>query len=129
VPLPDGLTFDLLAGALRADAQDNATFLEVLAAKLEDALPGRVQVHRAGGLLRKTHPVTAMDVELGEDRFHVSAPAPGQLETRHSRAVRGIVLKSDALGLSEWIDALSQALVAEAARSEADRTALERLLR
>jgi hypothetical protein len=126
--LPDGLSFDLLAGALRADAQDNATFLEVLAAKLEDALPGRVQVHRAGGMLRKTHPVTAMDVELGEDRFHISAAAPGQLETRHSRAVRGIVLKSDAMDLAAWIDILSRALVAEAARSEHDRAALERLL-
>ena len=126
--MPDGLSFDLLAGALRADAQDNATFLEVLAAKLEDALPGRVQVHRAGGMLRKTHPVTAMDVELGEDRFHISAPAPGQLETRHSRAVRGIVLKSDATDLAAWIDILSRALVAEAARSEHDRAALERLL-
>ncbi len=126
--MPDGLSFDLLAGALRADAQDNATFLEVLAAKLEDALPGRVQVHRAGGMLRKTHPVTAMDVELGEDRFHISAAAPGQLETRHSRAVRGIVLKSDAMDLAAWIDILSRALVAEAARSEHDRAALERLL-
>ena len=126
--MPDGLSFDLLAGALRADAQDNATFLEVLAAKLEDALPGHVQVHRAGGLLRKTHPVTAMDVELGEDRFHISAPAPGQLETRHSRAVRGIVLKSDGMDLADWIDILSRALVTEAARSEHDRAALERLL-
>ena len=129
MPLPDGLTFDLLAGALRADATDNATFLEVLATKLESALPGRVQVHRAGGLLRKTHPVTALDVELGEDRFHLSSTAPGQVEARRSRAVRGIVLKSEEVPLAAWIDALSQALVDHSAQSEADRTALERLLR
>jgi hypothetical protein len=126
--LPDGLSFDLLAGALRADARDNATFLDVLAAKLEDVLPGRVQVRRAGGLLRKTHPVTELEVGLGEERFHIHAPAPGALEARHSRAVRGIVLKSEAMPLPEWIDALSHALMASAEESEADRVALERLL-
>jgi hypothetical protein len=127
--LPDDLSFDLLAGALRADARDTATFLEVLAAKLEDALPGRVQVRRAGGLLRKVHPVTDLEVALGEERFHIHAPAPGQLEARRSRAVRGIVLKSEAMPLPQWIDALSHALVASAEESEADRAALERLLR
>lgn len=120
--------FDTVAGALRADARDAATFLEVLAGKLEDALPGHVQVHRGGGLLARSRPVTELSVELGEERLDIRSPARGRLEPRRSRVVRGIVLKSEGVDLPEWIDALSHALVAEAERSEAARQALERML-
>lgn len=123
--MADDLSFDLLAGALRADSGDNATFLEVLAEKLESALPGRARLHRAGGLLHRSHPVVELVLELGEDRFTIAAPAPGRLEAAHGHLVRGVILKSEPLELSQWIDALSKALVAEAGRSEAARRALE----
>ena len=40
---------DLLAASLRADAGDLDAFVEALAAKLEAALPGQVEVERRGG--------------------------------------------------------------------------------
>jgi len=43
--------------------------------------------------------------------------------------VRGISLKSDELGLDEWIDSLAAQLVSEARRGERGRVALERLLK
>lgn len=126
--MADEPTFDLLAGMLRADSSDNATFLEVLAAKLEAALPGRTQLRRAGGLFSRSHPIAELSVDLAEERFTVRAPAPGRLEASLGRVVRGVTLRSEPVELPAWIDALSRALVAEAGRSEAAREALERLL-
>jgi hypothetical protein len=48
--------------------------------------------------------------------------------TRRRTVVRGIALKSEDLGLEEWIDALAHDLVEEAGRGERGRIALERLL-
>jgi hypothetical protein len=42
--------------------------------------------------------------------------------------VRGITLKSEELGIDEWIDSLAAEVVAEADRSERGRLALEKLL-
>jgi hypothetical protein len=121
------MDFDLLAGALRADRGDSATYLEVLAGKLAQALPGSVGVRRAGGLLRGGR-VRELTVDLGEERFVLAAPVPGRLEARRSRVVRGIVIASQPLAVADWVDALAQALLREAGRSEATRQALERLL-
>jgi hypothetical protein len=44
------------------------------------------------------------------------------------RAVRGIVLKNEELGLDEWIDALARDLAETAEQSERGRVALEKLL-
>src|SRR3954469_2875366 len=49
-PVADAPDLDLLAASLRADATDTAAFLEALAARLEGALPGQVEVQRKGGL-------------------------------------------------------------------------------
>ena len=42
----DALDIDLLAASLRADTSDLGAFVEALAVKLEEAVPGAVQVQR-----------------------------------------------------------------------------------
>jgi hypothetical protein len=81
----DALSFDLLAASMRADAADLHTFLEVLAAKLESALPGRVTVRRRAGLLLRTQeqPVDAWIEALSRDlaeHARASAEARAALE-------------------------------------------------
>ena len=49
-------------------------------------------------------------------------------ETSLAKTVRGVVIKRQQLSLDAWLDALSEALGAEAERSEAARLSLERLL-
>src|SRR4051812_38333391 len=46
----DAPDLDLLAASLRADATDTAAFLGALAARLEGAFPGQVEVQRKGGI-------------------------------------------------------------------------------
>lgn len=117
--------FDLLAASLHADAHDIHQFIEVLAVKLEGALPGRVEVDRAARLLGGK--VRAIKVHLG-DREYALARDHQSLSATQRTVVHGVALKSDQLDLSAWIDALAAALVLEANQSEQARLALERTL-
>ncbi|HUY96626.1 MAG TPA: hypothetical protein VMW47_03230 [Verrucomicrobiae bacterium] len=119
--------FDRVAASLRADASDLATFLEVLAHKLADALPGGVQVERAGGPFRKPKRVVRLRCDLGDERFQLARQATG-LEAVRTQVVRGIALKSEVVTLDAWIDALSAALARSAASNAAASMALSRLV-
>jgi len=121
----EGGSFELLAASLRADARDLDTFLEALATKLSAAFPDSTRVERKG--FRGSGRVRAIDVELGEHRYHLERESSGPSCSR-ARTVRGIVLKNDELGLDAWIDALAQDVSETAEQSERGRVALERLL-
>lgn len=124
----DGGDFELLAASLRASSGDLSTFVEVLAEKLEQGLPGRVRVgRRATRFLGKQKRVESLECDFGERRY-LMAFRGGALETRRATAVRGVVLKSEELALDEWIDALAHDLADEARSSERSRLALEQLL-
>jgi hypothetical protein len=118
-------SFELLAASLRADARDLDAFLEALASKLSAALPDTTRVERKG--FRGGGRVRALDVELGEHRYRLERESSGAKSSR-SRAVRGIVLKNEELGLDEWIESLARDLSEAADQSERGRLALERLL-
>ena len=117
--------FDLVAASLRADAADLRVFVEALATKLEQSFPGRSRVQRAGLLGRGS--VRRIVLDLGETSYELTH-AGGAVATRRSSVVRGISVKSEELGLDEWIDALAAQVVAEADRSERGRLALAKLL-
>jgi hypothetical protein len=119
--------FDVVAASLRADASDLKTFVEVLAAKLADAFPGEVRVERRGGLLSGTRPVRQIVLTLGPDRFELEHDA-GSVTCRHRAIVRGVAIRSDELGLEQWIELLARSLVSHANSTSAGRAALAQLL-
>lgn len=122
------LDLDLLAASLRADSGDVGTFVESLAGKLEEALPGRVKVQRARRGLMGPKAVRAITVESGGERLELVRGDGDAVATRRARMSGGIVLKTEALDTDAWLSALGQALAVEAQRSELTRQALERLL-
>jgi hypothetical protein len=123
-----GIDVDLLAGSLRASSSDLNVFVEVLADKLEDALPGRVKVgRRPTRFLGKQKRVERLECELGGQRYLLAA-RDGVVEARRATAVRGVVLKTEELPLEEWLDALALDLASEARTSERAQLALQRLL-
>jgi hypothetical protein len=126
---PDGDGgFELLAASVRASSGDLKTFVEVLADKLEQALPGRVTIdRRAVKRFSKEKRVARIEVALGDNRY-VAVAQDGALETRCAKAVRGVVLKSEVLTLDAWLQALGRDLAVEAEASEQSRLALEQLL-
>lgn len=121
--------FELLAASLRASSSDLSTFLEVLADKLEHALPGRVAVERRSvRRFSKEKRVTRIELALGDSRY-IAVTQNGAIETRCAKAVRGVVLKTEALPLDGWLVALARELATEAEASEQSRLALDRMLR
>lgn len=121
--------FEMVAASLRADAGDIPVFVEGLAGKLEGALPGHVQVDRhARKLLSHDKIVRKLTAEVGDWRYTLDSDGAGNVECGRAKAVRGIVLKTERLGLAAWIEALARDLSAQAAVSEQGRLALERLL-
>lgn len=123
----EDIGFELVAASLRADVGDLSAFLPALAVKLEGALPQQCVVHRRGGHFGGKKTVSAIDVDLGDTRFHVEEEH-GRLVATRQKAVRGIVLKNESLTLDQWIDELSQSVTEEAHRSEMGRTALKQML-
>jgi hypothetical protein len=120
--------FDLAASSLRADAADSRALAEALAAKLSEALPGQTRTRRqAARFLSRDKRLERVEVQLGDETFVLSLSGE-KAETSVAKTVRGVVIKRQDLPLDAWLDALSEALGAEADRSEATRLSLERLL-
>jgi hypothetical protein len=106
---------DLLLASLRADAHDAHAFLQALATKLDGALPGQVRIGRHGGLFAREKPVQRLKLELDEFRHAIEDAGQGRLKAERTHVVRGIALKTEPLGVEEWIERLAAGL-AEAAR-------------
>jgi hypothetical protein len=105
-----------------------STFIEVLADKLLGALPARTTVQRRGaGFLSREKRVSRIAIDLGQSRYELSVEG-GSPRTTVARAVRGIVLKTEAVSLDDWIQSLSRDLSEQARKSDQARLALERLL-
>ena len=121
------LDIDLITASLRADSTDVSTFVEALAAKLEEAVPGAVRVERRRDGLRGPKTVRRITVDVGDRRLELRSSG-AEIDTRCSRLSGGIVLKSDAVDTDTWLAALSEALALAAKRSQTTRQALERLL-
>jgi hypothetical protein len=123
---PD-LDLDLLAASLRADLSDVHAFVESLAVKLEEAIPGRARVDRRRSGIFGGRQVRSIAVDVGERRLELELVG-GALQTRACRVSGGIVLKREPVDPDAWLSQLGEALAEEARRSEATRRALERLL-
>jgi hypothetical protein len=121
------LDIDLLAASLRADTSDLRAFVEALAVKLEQAVPGAVSVARRREGMFGPKLVQRIALDAGDQRLELRTQGAG-IETRCARLSGGIVLKSDELGTDAWLQALGQALSVEAQRSQITRQALQRLL-
>jgi hypothetical protein len=118
---------ELLAASLRADSSDLNAFVESLAAKLEEAVPGRTKVERRRNGMFGPKSVRRITVDLGDRRLDLRYEGAG-VQTQFSKLSGGIVLKNEAVDADAWLAALSEALAGEAQRSETTRKALERLL-
>ncbi len=121
------LDVDVLAASLRADAADIGQFAEVLAVKLEGALPAQTRVERRRSGLRGPRRVRRIEVALPSERLELRSEGTS-LQASSARVSGGIVLKHEALSLDEWVGRLSSALAAEAERSQDARRALGELL-
>jgi membrane protease subunit (stomatin/prohibitin family) len=111
-------SFDLLAASIRADTSDLRTYLDVVAAKLTDALPGSVRVEREGGLFTRDHRVRRVTLRLAEVSY--------QLEwTGQGLAAR---VGPNQVSLDDWAENLGEQLSRRARTDARSRTAMDSLV-
>jgi len=122
-----GMDIDLLAASLRADASDLGAFVEALAVKLEEAVPGGVSVERRRDGMFGPKRVQRIALEAGGRRLELRVAGSG-LQTSCARLSGGIVIKNEQLPTDAWLNALSESLAEQAQHSKTTREALERLL-
>ncbi len=119
---------DLVAASLRADRGDLPTFVDGLAGKLQEALPGMVEVQRRrSGLLGPKHP-RSITIETAGERLELQVDHHGALQTHRASISGGIVIKREPLDIEAWLTRLGGILVEQAERDQRTRQALERLL-
>lgn len=114
-----------LADALRADAGSAAQLFETLAARLEREMPDLARVERRGGFLSSKR-VESVEVGLADSVFKLRRDG-GRVVAERGEVVRGIVLKTDVVGVDEWLQALCEALSAHAGTSAQALDALRRI--
>ena len=123
----EGTDLDLAAAALRADLTDTDAFVEGLATRLEQALPGFVEVKRAKSGYRGPKLVSEILVQAGDEHLQLRRRG-GHVETARARISGGIAIKTEALEIDAWLQALTAAVGQQAARSERTRLALQQLV-
>ncbi len=100
--------------------------LRALVSRLSDALGDRLAVERPGRF-RKSDDVRQVSIRLGDDQFDATIEH-GVVVCTISRSSGGIRIRSNRVGIDEWLRQLLGALRDEAATTEATRVALESLV-
>jgi hypothetical protein len=123
----DAFDLDMAAAMVQSNATDVHIMLKVLAGQLSEVLGPKVVVDRAGGLLRKSEAVKALEVTLGDDVLRAQVDgASVRCSVAHSSG--GIRIRTESVDLDTWLRRLLVALQEEAAHSEVARQALERIV-
>jgi hypothetical protein len=123
----DAFDLDMAAATMQSNATDVHIMLKVLAGQLAEVLGPRVVVDRAGGLLRKSNEVKALEVTLGEDVLRAQVEG-GSVRCSVAHSSGGIRIRSETVDLDSWLKRLLNALQEEAAHSEGARQALEKIV-
>lgn len=127
MPMSDSMDVELATAALLGDTHDVRFLLKLMARQLAGALGSRVHVERAGGLFRKSEDVKVIRVGIGSDDYSAEVRG-GSVEATVGHNSGGIRIRTETVGLEEWLQRLLGALKAEAAHNQAARMALESLV-
>jgi len=126
--LSEPMQVELFAASLRADTTDLKVFMEILASKLNGALPEQTQVTRHSSLFSREHPVKDIAVTLGDYQYRIIRERQGFPITSRAKVIRGIVLKTDQIPMEQWIEELATSLAQVSMQSEQARSALQRFI-
>ena len=123
----DSMDLELAAASLRADGSDVGILVKALADQLAEALGSRLEVKRAGGRFRKSDEIRSIRITLDEDQFDAEVDG-STLRCTIGHSSGGIRIRSEKVGVDDWLARLLAVLKAEAAHSQAVRLALESMV-
>ncbi|MHB1566180.1 MAG: hypothetical protein ACYCXG_05635 [Acidiferrobacter sp.] len=99
-------SFDLHAAWVRRSEADLQAFLEGLATRLEQSLPGHVEVNRQReSLLHARRHVASITIRTDNGHYMLAAKS-GDVHTARQHEVRGVVVRTETLPLADWLAAL-----------------------
>ena len=121
-------SFDESAAWIRRSQSDMKAFLEALAERLEQGMPGFVEIDRKkDGLFSHHQHLVHLSVHAGEFDYHLNFDG-AHVETLRARVVRGVVLKREILPLGAWLQSLLQDTAAISAEMQAASQTLHAFL-
>jgi len=123
----DSFDLNLAAATLRSNSADVRILLKALISELSSTLGERLRVEHAGGRFRKSDAVARVLIVMGNESFEAAIEGP-ELHCFVAHSSGGIRIRSEAVGVDEWIVRLLGALQVEAAHSESARQALENIV-
>lgn len=123
----DRLDLELVTTALLAREEDLPMLLQMLAGQLAVSLPDQLTVEREGGMFRKSERVRSLQVTIGAEVFGARVDK-GRVTSTIAKMSGGIRIRSETLGMDDWIRRLLAALRAEAAHNQKARATLETIV-
>ncbi len=121
---PLNIDLDLAVAELQSNMTDVRILLKVLVGQLADVLQGNRLIVERAGRIRKNGPIMAVEIAMGNDTFRAEVEGPS-LRCTIGHSSGGIRIRSEEVGMEQWLKQLLGALQAEAAHSESARQALQ----
>ena len=121
------MDLELAAASLRADGTDVRILVKVLADQLADALGSRLEVKRTGGRFKRSDDIRSIRITIDDDQFDGEVDG-NTLRCTIGHSSGGIRIRSEKVGVDDWLSRLLTTLKAEAAHSQAVRQALESMV-
>lgn len=118
---------DLAAATLQSNATDVGILLTVLVNQLSEVLGNRLVVTRSGGRFKKSNEIKSVQATLANDVLEATVDG-GSLRCTVGHSSGGIRIRSEQVGMDEWIKRLLGAVQAEATHSQVARQALENIV-
>lgn len=110
-------SFDIAAAWIRKAGGDMRAFTEALAARLDAALPGRVEIaRRRDGLFSKSSHVASIAVRFDSALLTLQFEH-GRLRAKRAKVVRGVTISSEEVGVPAWLDEVVRATRASGAEA------------
>jgi hypothetical protein len=110
--------FDLDAAILRKNEGDMRSFMMALAARLEQALPGRITIERKrDGLFSSSTHVVRIELATDNVAFAISLDRTG-VKTTRAKVVRGVTISNAPVPAKAWMDEVRAAVAALSGASD-----------
>jgi hypothetical protein len=122
-------TTDVLAALLSRELGDSRQLMNFLARKFEGPLSHRMTVRKGGGWLSKDKPVEEISFRFSGNEYRIVRRPEGALETTVRQEVHGVVLKTEAVPVDQWVRELAAELAAEVQRMNVSQQTLSQWIK
>lgn len=122
------LEIDVLTSALNINSSDSQQMMELLAQKLEGALPHAVEVDREGSIFSGKKRVRSLTITFEEFQYQLVCEKNRKLSAKKLKVVRGIALKTVDIEFGQWVSDVAGELSKMAGESASARDALSKMV-